>query len=127
MAIRQNYAGLYGVDELARQLGVSKSHLVRVFTAQMGIGPGQYLIQTRVDAAKVLLAQRDYSLDVVASLCGFSGANYLCKVFKSIPGKRRACSALCTRDRCGTDPLVGTGERAVHIDARLYKLKAFYV
>ncbi len=88
---------LYGVDELARQLGVSKSHLVRVFTARMGIGPGQYLIQTRVDAAKILLAQRDYSLDVVASLCGFSGANYLCKVFKKhtgqTPGMFRALHA----------------------------------
>ena len=97
LAIRQNYAGLYGVDELARQLGVSKSHLVRVFTAQMGIGPGQYLIQTRLDAAKVLLAQRDYSLDVIASLCGFSGANYLCKVFKKhtgqTPGTFRALHA----------------------------------
>lgn len=97
VAIRQNYAGLYGVDELARQLGVSKSHLVRVFTARMGIGPGQYLIQTRVDAAKILLAQRDYGLDVVASLCGFSGANYLCKVFKKhtgqTPGMFRALHA----------------------------------
>ena len=97
LTIRQNYAGLYGVDELARQLGVSKSHLVRVFTAQMGIGPGQYLIQTRLDAAKVLLAQRDYSLDVIASLCGFSGANYLCKVFKKhtgqTPGTFRALHA----------------------------------
>ncbi len=87
LAIRQNYAGLYGVDELARQLGVSKSHLVRVFTAQMGTGPGQYLIQTRIEAAKVLLAQRDYSLEVIASLCGFSGANYLCKVFKKHTGQ----------------------------------------
>lgn len=97
LAIRQNYAGLYGVEELARQLGVSKSHLVRVFTARMGIGPGQYLIQTRVEAAKVLLAQRDYSLDVIASLCGFSGANYLCKVFKKhtgqTPGMFRALHA----------------------------------
>ena len=63
----------------------------------MGIGPGQYLIQTRVDAAKILLAQRDYSLDVVASLCGFSGANYLCKVFKKhtgqTPGMFRALHA----------------------------------
>ena len=97
VAIRQNYADLYGVDELARQLGVSKSHLVRVFTAQMGIGPGQYLIHTRVEAAKILLAQRDYSLDIIASLCGFSGANYLCKVFKKhtgqTPGMFRALHA----------------------------------
>ena len=29
-----------------------------------------------------LLLHREYTLDVIASLCGFSGANYLCRVFK---------------------------------------------
>lgn len=86
LAIRQNYAGLYGVEELSAQLGVSKSHLVRTFSAAMGVGPGQYLIAVRVDAAKALLVHRDYALEVIASLCGFSGANYLCKVFKKHTG-----------------------------------------
>lgn len=57
LAIRQNYAGLYGVEELSAQLGVSKSHLVRVFSAEMGVGPGQYLTGVRLDAAKALLAR----------------------------------------------------------------------
>jgi transcriptional regulator GlxA family with amidase domain len=65
---------------------VSKSHLVRTFSAAIGVGPGQYLIAVRVDAAKALLVHRDYSLEVIASLCGFSGANYLCKVFKKHTG-----------------------------------------
>ncbi len=86
LAIRQNYAGLYGVEELSAQLGVSKSHLVRVFSAEMGVGPGQYLTSVRIDAAKALLARRDYPLEVVATLSGFSGANYLCKVFRKNTG-----------------------------------------
>ena len=88
--IRANYAGLYGVEELSAQLGVSKSHLVRVFSAEMGVGPGQYLTGVRLDAAKALLARRDYPLEVVATLCGFSGANYLCKVFKKHTGQTPA-------------------------------------
>lgn len=86
VAIRENYAGLYGVEELSAQLGVSKSHLVRVFSAEMGMGPGQYLTNVRLEAAKTLLARRDYPLEVVATLSGFSGANYLCKVFKKHTG-----------------------------------------
>lgn len=86
LAIRQNYAGLYGVEELSAQLGVSKSHLVRAFSAAMGVPPGQYLTNVRIAAAKQLLSQRDYTLEVVASLCGFSGANYFCKVFKKETG-----------------------------------------
>lgn len=86
LEMRKNYASLYGVEELSTQFGVSKSHLVRVFGAAIGISPGQYLTNVRVDAAKILLAQRDYPLEVVATLCGFSGANYLCKVFKKHTG-----------------------------------------
>lgn len=95
LAIRQNYAGLYGVEELSQQLGVSKSHLVRVFSAAMGQAPGQYLTQVRLEAAQALLAARDYPLETVAVLCGFSGANYFCKVFK----KNFGCTPAAWRQR----------------------------
>ena len=68
--IRQNYAGLYGVEELSERLGVSKSHLVRTFTAAVGVPPGRYLTTVRVEAAMRLLLHREYTLDVIASLCG---------------------------------------------------------
>ena len=84
--IRRNYAGLYGVEELSERLGVSKCHLVRVFGAAVGDTPGHYLTLVRIEAAKRYLLQREYSLDVVATLCGFSGANYLCRVFKKETG-----------------------------------------
>ena len=90
-AMRKSFAGIYGVEELSAQLGVSKSHLVRVFSAEMGVPPGQYLTQVRVAEAKRLLATRSYPLELVATLCGFSGANYLCKVFKKYTGQ--TCAA----------------------------------
>lgn len=83
--IRERYGSLYGVEELAAELGVSKSHLVRVFHQTLGVTPGRYLTDTRIEAARQLLA-RGHSLEVVATLCGFSGANYLCKVFKKVTG-----------------------------------------
>ena len=88
--IRANYAGLYGVEELSERLGVSKSHLVRTFTAAVGVSPGRYLTTVRIEAAQRLLLHREYTLDVVASLCGFSGANYLCRVFKKETGQSPA-------------------------------------
>lgn len=80
--IRNNYMALYGVEDLAEAMGVSKCHLVRVFSAEMGISPGKFLTQTRIEAAKLLLMDREYNLEMIASLCGFSGANYLCRVFR---------------------------------------------
>ena len=88
--IRQNYAGLYGVEELSERLGVSKSHLVRTFTAAVGVPPGRYLTTVRIEAAMRLLLHREYTLDVIASRCGFSGANYLCRVFKKETGQSPA-------------------------------------
>ena len=88
--IRSHYAGLYGVEELSERLGVSKSHLVRTFTAAVGVPPGRYLTTVRIEAAMRLLLHREYTLDVIASLCGFSGANYLCRVFKKETGQSPA-------------------------------------
>lgn len=85
-AIHSSYMSLYGVEELSEQLGVSKSHLVRAFSAAMGITPGRYLVHTRVEAVKALLLEGEHDLETVAALCGFSGANYLCRVFRRETG-----------------------------------------
>ena len=81
-AIRQNYMALYGVEELSKQLGVTKSHLVRVFKQEIGVPPGKYLTNIRIEAVKSLLLSDEYNLETIAGLTGFSGANYLCRVFK---------------------------------------------
>ncbi|MFI3168803.1 MAG: AraC family transcriptional regulator [Faecalibacterium sp.] len=88
--MQKGYAHLYGIDELSEQLGVSKSHFVRAFHAAMGISPGKYLTTIRIEAVKRLLLHREYNLEVIASLCGFSGANYLCRVFKRETGQSPA-------------------------------------
>ncbi len=88
--IREHYAEVYGVEELAAGLMVSKSHLIRQFTAALGQSPGKVLTAVRLENAKRLLAGGAYSLHAVAGLCGFSGANYLCKVFKKETGESPA-------------------------------------
>ena len=110
-AIRQHYGELYGVEELSESLGVSKCHLVRAFSAAMGMPPGQYLTQVRLEAAKQLLMHREYPLEVVASLCGFSGANYLCRVFRRHTGQTPAQWRAANLAAEGSDrPLAGEAE-----------------
>ena len=84
--IHINYAELYGVEEVAEELAVSKCHLVRTFTAAVGVPPGKYLTEVRLATAKKLLLSKDYPVEIVATLSGFSGANYFCKVFKKYTG-----------------------------------------
>lgn len=88
--MQKNYAHLYGIEELSEELGVSKSHFVRSFHAAMGVSPGKYLTGVRIEAVKRLLLHREYNLEVIANLCGFSGANYLCRVFKRETGQTPA-------------------------------------
>lgn len=83
--IHSHYGEVYGVEELAEEMGVSKGHLIRSFTAALGMPPGRYLTKVRIEAAKRLLLQA-VSLETVAGLCGFSGVNYLCRVFKKETG-----------------------------------------
>ncbi len=85
--IKENYSNVYGVEELAATLNISKSHLVREFFKHTGTTPGKYLTNVRIDAVKQLLTQTSLPLNTIALQTGFSGDNYLCKAFKKVTGE----------------------------------------
>lgn len=91
--IQREYAFLSGIEELAGEMGVTASHLVRKFTAETGNTPGKYLQQVRLESARLLLLGREYSVEIIAAMTGFSSANYFCKVFRGrygvSPGRYR--------------------------------------
>ena len=111
--IRSEPAFLAGVDELAEKLGVSKSHLIRTFTAEVRESPGKFLQRERIDAAKLLLLNREYPVETVANMTGYAGANYFCKVFRRLTGespgeyRARASAPLPGRDLPRLDAFEG--------------------
>lgn len=40
-----------------------------------------------IDAAKLLLLNREYPVETVANMTGYAGANYFCKVFRRLTGE----------------------------------------
>lgn len=60
------------VEQLAARLGVSDRHLRRIFEAQLGVTPMQYLQTRRLLAAKQLLADTDLPVTQVALASGFA-------------------------------------------------------
>ena len=59
---------------------------------------------------------REYTLDVIASLCGFSGANYLCRVFKKETGQSPAqWRALAGQTARPLSPAESQREQALYI------------
>lgn len=85
--MREDFAFLAGVEELAQRLSVTKNHLIRMFTADTGESPGKFLQAIKLDNAKLMLQNRDYSIEMVADMAGYSGANYFCKVFRRATGE----------------------------------------
>jgi AraC family transcriptional regulator of adaptative response / DNA-3-methyladenine glycosylase II len=59
------------VEALAGRLGISDRHLRRIFEAQLGVTPLQYLQTRRLLAAKQLLADTDLPITQVALASGF--------------------------------------------------------
>ncbi|MBI5276635.1 MAG: helix-turn-helix domain-containing protein [Burkholderiales bacterium] len=60
------------VESLAGRLGVSDRHLRRLFEAQLGVSPLQYLQTRRLLTAKQLLADTDLPITQVALISGYA-------------------------------------------------------
>ena len=79
--IEENYKKAYGPEELADALNISKNHLIREFTKEVGLSPGKYISKMKIQEAANLLLNSKYSVDEIAKLCGYSCGNYFSKVF----------------------------------------------
>jgi AraC family transcriptional regulator of adaptative response / DNA-3-methyladenine glycosylase II len=60
------------MEQLAARLGVSDRHVRRIFEAQFGVSPVQYLQTRRLLTAKQLLADTDLPITQIALISGYS-------------------------------------------------------
>ena len=109
--IDEEFAYLDGLDALADRLEISKPHLIRTFTREVGVSPGKYMTRARIEYAKLLLSEPDMSISFAAEASGFAGANYFAKVFRretglspteyqqTVPPQRRRPQPLRDEDR----------------------------
>ena len=70
-----------GVDDLARQAGMSPRHFTRRFASAMGRSPAAYLSQLRVEHARRRIEQGSRSLKDVARDSGFGNEQALRRAF----------------------------------------------
>jgi AraC-like DNA-binding protein len=69
------------IADVARELGMSPFHFIRQFEAIFGVTPHQFRIQTRLDAAKLLLALGEHSVTDVCMEVGFSSLGSFSALF----------------------------------------------
>ena len=66
---------------------MSRRGLYKAFYRHLGQSPGRALRRMRIDRAKFLLANSNFSLKDITELCGYRNANSLWVSFKQIVGE----------------------------------------
>ncbi|GAA3402901.1 AraC family transcriptional regulator [Paenibacillus hodogayensis] len=84
--MRENYAELGVLDELAAYSGLSKYHFLRLFHRTTGLTTGQYVTQIRMQRAIQLLLDTKQTVEQIAQSIGYANGNYFCKVFRKTIG-----------------------------------------
>lgn len=84
--ISGNYPLPISVEDIAEAAGVSRATLFRIFKAEVGVSPVDYLISYRINKAKRLLNETDLSVTAVARSVGYEDNLYFSRAFKGKTG-----------------------------------------
>jgi AraC-like DNA-binding protein len=96
------------IDDMARTAMFSKFHFTRVFRDVTGTSPGRFLSALRLQEAKRLLLETDFSVADISSQVGYSSVGTFSSRFKFCVG----VSPSMFRELDGFTPEIGPGERA---------------
>lgn len=84
--IQFNYSNDISVEDIAASVGLSRSHLHRIFVRNLSVSPNEFVIKFRVNKACMLLKSSDLSVSSIANSVGFRDPLYFSRVFKKIKG-----------------------------------------
>ncbi|MFI3169099.1 MAG: AraC family transcriptional regulator [Faecalibacterium sp.] len=84
--IQFNYSHNISIDDVSKSVGVSRSHLYRVFISNLGKSPIDYLTEYRIEEACNLLKTSNLSIAEIAISVGFFDQFYFSRVFKKATG-----------------------------------------
>ncbi|WP_432460225.1 AraC family transcriptional regulator [Agarivorans sp. QJM3NY_25] len=83
----------WSVTDMAQRLSVSEAHCYRLFRQEFQTSPKQYLTRLRLEHARYLLRESNWSIEVIASQLGyqdgFAFAHRFKKYFSISPGRYR--------------------------------------
>lgn len=77
-----NLAKENSIEDLAEMIAMSPRNLSRVFKESTGLTIVEYLTELRREMAKTLLNNPDYTIEYIASQCGFKSARQLQRILK---------------------------------------------
>lgn len=74
-------------ERIATQMGVSYSLFRQQFKRYTGFSPIQYQIERRIQKAREMLLNTNFSIKEIANLLGFRSLDYMSRLFKQKTGK----------------------------------------
>lgn len=84
--VNANYTKRINVQELAKMSFISRSQLQKKFKKYTGRSISDYIIQKRIETAKMLLRKGMRSIQEIAFDCGFNDFSYFARKFRAITG-----------------------------------------
>ena len=84
--INKNFRYKIYTEDIAEEIGISVSHLSRLFHTETGMKLQDYISSVRVDNAARLLAYSDMTLSEIAEYVGFPDQSYFGKTFRKFRG-----------------------------------------
>jgi len=74
-------------EALAKECGLNRTYLSKLFSDEAGMSPGQYVTQIKIEEAKRLMGITQKSIAEIAEYLGFSSQSHFQRVFKNTTGK----------------------------------------
>lgn len=84
--IRKNINEIINIENLAKELNMSKFYFLREFKEYVGITPYQYIINMKIEYSKQLLKDEKESITQIALSLGFNDSSHFSKTFKAHEG-----------------------------------------
>ena len=84
--IRANVLCPLTVESIAKELGYTTYYFTKKFNKEMGIKVTDYIKQTRIEYAKIMLITTTKSIQDISDSLHFGTRNYFSKVFREITG-----------------------------------------
>lgn len=86
-AIRERPEAEHSLEEMAAQIGITPSHLCRVFKKATGVSPHQFVLKTRLERAQEMLGQSEVSMNLIAEFLGFASQSSFNRAFRKMTGE----------------------------------------
>lgn len=77
----------WNIDDMARDIGISRSHMQRLYKQLFSVSIKDDVITARINKAMHLLTYTNIRIQEIAELCGYNNDNHLMRQFKEKTGK----------------------------------------